>query len=127
MLLIYAGLTSFYMLSPFCTHRKSSSETKSLSMFNAHKSSRMTILRIVSRASKKVYKKLATSTSTERSTERYYRKVESAHNAEFTATSGLDKIRQNLLVGERISNRASNLITDNRRASSIKHYKPAWN
>ena len=52
-------------------------------------------------------------------------KVESAGNTEFTATSGLDNLRQNLLA-EGISKRASNLIKNNRRTSSIKYYESAW-
>ena len=53
---------------------------------------------IVSRASKNVCKKPTTSTSTQGSTERSCRKVESTRNAEFTATNGLDNLRQNLLA-----------------------------
>ena len=77
---------------------------------------------MVSGAYKNVCKKPTTSTSTQRSTERSFKKVEFTCNAKFTATSGL---RQNLLV-EGISERASNLITNNRRTSSIKHYKWDW-
>ena len=80
---------------------------------------------MVSRAFKNVCKKSTTFTSTQRSTERSCRKVESTRNTEFTATSDLDNPRQNLLA-EGISERASNLITNNRRTSSIKHYESAW-
>ena len=80
---------------------------------------------MVSRAFKNVCKKPTSFTSTQRSTERSCRKVESTRNTEFTATSGLDNLRQNLLA-EGISERASNLITNNRRTSSIKHYESAW-
>ena len=61
---------------------------------------------MVFRASKNVWKKTTTSTSTKRSIERSCRKVESTRNAEFTVTSGLDSLRQNLLA-EEISERAS--------------------
>ena len=64
------------------------------------------------------FKKSSTSTSTQRSTERSCRKVESPRNTEFTATSDLDNIRQNLLAEE-----IPDLITNNRRISSIKHYE----
>ena len=37
----------------------------------------------------------------------------------------MDNLKQNLLA-EGISERASNLITNNRRTSSIKHYESAW-
>ena len=40
-------------------------------------------------------------------------------------TNGLDNLRQNLLA-EGISERASKLITNNRRTSSIKHYESTW-
>ena len=77
----------------------------------------MTRPTMVSRAFKNVCKKATT--------ERSYRKVEFTRNIEFTATSGLDNLRQNLLA-EGISERASNLITNNRRTSSIRHYESAW-
>ena len=109
----------------FCTHRKGSSESKSRSVSNAYNSPSMARPAMVSRASKNVFKKPTTSTSTQRSTERSCRKVESTRNAEFTATSGLDNLRQNLLA-EEISERASNLITNKRKTSSIKHYESAW-
>ena len=80
---------------------------------------------MVSRAFKNVCKKSTAFASTQRSTERSCRKVESTRNAEFTAASGLDNLRQNLLA-EGISERASNLITNNGRTSSIKHYESAW-
>ena len=79
---------------------------------------------MVSRAFKNVCKKSTAFTSTQRSAERSCRK-ESTRNTEFTATSDLDNLRQNLLA-EGISERASNLITNNRRTPSIKHYKSAW-
>ena len=81
----------------------------------------MARLTMVSRAPKNA----TTSTSIQRFTERSCRKVESIRNAEFTATSALDNIRQNLLA-EGISERTSNHITNNRRTSSIKHYESAW-
>ena len=77
---------------------------------------------MVSRASKNVYKKSTTSTKTPKSTERSCRKVEFTHNAEFTATSSLDNLRHNLLA-EGISERASNLVTNNRRIFLIKRYQ----
>ena len=80
---------------------------------------------MVSRAFNNVCKKSTVFASTQRSTERSCRKVESTRNSEFTATSGLDNLRQNLLA-EGISERASSLITNNRRTSSIKHYESAW-
>ena len=52
------------------------------------------------RASKNVWKKPTISTSTKRSIEKSCRKVESTRNAEFTAASGLDNLRQNLLAEE---------------------------
>ena len=70
-------------------------------------------------------KKSTTFTSTQRSTERSCRKVESTCNTEFTATNGRDNLRQNLLA-EGISERTSNVITNNRRTSPIKHYESAW-
>ena len=111
--------------SPFCTHRKGSSESKSGSVSNAHNNPSMARSTMVSRAFKNVCKKSTAFASTQRSTERSCRKVESTRNTEFTATSGLDNLRQNLLA-EGISERASNLITNNRRTSSIKHYESAW-
>ena len=80
---------------------------------------------MVSRASKNVCKKPTTSTSTERPTEKSYRKVESTRNVEFTATSVLDNLRQNILA-EGMSERSSNFIPNNRRTSSIKHYMSVW-
>ena len=77
---------------------------------------------MVSRASKNVYKKSTTSTKTQKSTERSCRKVEFTHNAEFTATSSLNNLRHNLLA-EGISERASNLVTNNRRIFLIKRYQ----
>ena len=94
-------------------------------MSNAHNNPSMTRPTMVSGAFKNVCKKPTAFTSTQRSTERSCRKVESTRNTEFTATSGLDNLRQNLLA-EGISERASNLITNNRRTSSIKHYESAW-
>ena len=72
----------------------------------------------------KMSEKSTAFTSTQRSTERSSRKVESTRNTEFTVTSGLGNLRQNLFA-EGISERASNLITNNRRTSSIKHYESA--
>ena len=92
---------------------------------NAHNDPSIASPTIVSRASKNVYKTPTTSTSTQRSTERSCRKVEPIRNAEFVASSGLGNLRQNLLA-EGISERVSNLITNNRRTSLIKHYKSAW-
>ena len=111
--------------SPFCTYRKGSSESKSESVSNAHNNPSMARPTMVSRAFKNVCKKPTTFTSTHRSTERSCRKVEFTRNAEFTATSGLDNLRKNILT-DGISERASNLITNNRRTSSIKHYDSAW-
>ena len=69
-----------------------------------------------SRLLKIICKKPTTFTSTQGATVRSCRKVESTLNTEFTATSGLDNLRQNLLA-EGISERTSNLITNNRRTS----------
>ena len=104
--------------SPFWTYRKGSSENKSESVSFKKRL-------VSSRTFRNVCKKPTTFISTQRSTERSCRKVESTRNPEFTATSGLDNLRQNLLA-EGISERASNLITNNRRTSSIKHYESAW-
>ena len=60
----------------------------------------------VSGASKNICKKTTISTSTQRSTERSCWKVESALNADFTATNGLEDLRKNLL-SEGISERGS--------------------
>ena len=79
---------------------------------------------IVFRASKNLCKKSITSTSTQRSIERSCRNIESIRNAEYTTTSGLDNLRQNVLV-KGISERASNLIKSNRRTSAINHYESA--
>ena len=49
---------------------------------------------------KKVSKKPTTFTSTQRCPERSYGKAESTRNADFTATSGVDNLRQNLLAEE---------------------------
>ena len=62
---------------------------------------------MVSRAFKNVCKKPTTFSSTQRSTER-------SRNIEFTATNGLENLRQNLLA-EGISENASNLVTNNKR------------
>ena len=69
--------------------------------------------------------KLATLTGAPRSTEKSWKKVECTRNAEFTATTDMDIQRQNLFK-ERIPTRAFNLIINNKRTSSIKHYKSAW-
>ena len=53
---------------------------------------------MISRASKNVCKKPTTFTSAQISTVRSCRKVESTRNSEFTATSDLDNLRQNLLA-----------------------------
>ena len=119
------GSQVYVRFSPFCTYRKGSSESKSESVSNDYNNSSIARPTMVCRASKIVCKKPTTSTSTQRSTERSCRQVESICNAEFTATTGLDNLRQNLLA-EGISKRASNLITNNRRTSSIKHYESAW-
>ena len=111
--------------SPFCTHRKGSSESKSGSVSNAHNNPSMVRPTMVSRAFKNVCKNSTAFASTQRSTERSCRKFESTHNSEFTTTSGLENLRQNLLA-EGISKSASNLITNNRATSSIKHYESAW-
>ena len=66
-------------------------------------------------------KKPTISTSTQRSTERSCWKVESALNAYFTATNGLEDLRKNL-PSEGISERGSQHMTNNKRSSSIKHY-----
>ena len=95
-------------------------------MSNVHNNLSIARSTMVSRASKNVCKKPTTFTSTQRSTERSCRKVESTHNVEFTTTSGLDNLSQNLLA-EGISERTSNLITNNRRRSSIKHYESTCN
>ena len=58
----------------------------------------MTRLTMVSRTFKKVSKKPTTFTSTQRCPERSYGKAESTRNADFTATSGVDNLRQNLLA-----------------------------
>ena len=110
---------------PFCTHRKGSSESKSGSLSNAHNNPSMVRPTMVSRAFKNVFKKSTAFTSTQRSTERSCREVESTRNTEFTATSRLDNLRQNLLA-EGISERAFNLFTNNRRTFSIKHYESTW-
>ena len=60
----------------------------------------------VSGASENICKKPTISTSTQRSTERSYWKVESALNADFTATNGLEDLRKNL-PSEGISERGS--------------------
>ena len=111
--------------SLFCTHRKGSSESKSGAVSNAHSTSSLARPIMVSRAFKNVCKKSTAFTSTQRSIERSCRKVESTRYTEFTATIGLDNLRQNLLA-EGISERASNLITNDRRTSLIKHYDSAW-
>ena len=111
--------------SPFCTHRKVSSQEISGSVSNAHNNPSMVRPTMVSRTFGNVCKKSTAFTSTERFTVRSCRKVESTRNTEFTVTSGLDNLRQNLLA-EGIPERDSNLITNNRRASSIKHYESAW-
>ena len=80
--------------------RVSYSESKSESVSNAHNNPSMVRPTMVSRASKNFCKKSTIFTSTERSTERSRRKIESTRNAEFTATSGLDNIRQNVLAEE---------------------------
>ena len=49
---------------------------------------------------KKVSKKPTTFISTQRCPERSYGKAESTRNADFTATSGVDNLRQNLLAEE---------------------------
>lgn len=69
-----------------------------------------------------ISKKSTAFTSIKKTTERSCRKVEFTRNTEFTAASSLGNLRQNLLA-ERISERASNLITNKRRTSSSKHYK----
>ena len=73
----------------------------------------------------KMSSKPTASTITQWSTKRSCGIVESTHNAEFKATSGQNNLRQNLLA-EGISERASNLITNNWRTSSIKSYQSAW-
>ena len=83
-------------------------------MSNAHNNLSIARSTMVSRASKNVCKKPTTFTSTQRSTERSCRKVESTRNTEFTATNGLENLRQNLLA-EGISENASNLVTNNKR------------
>ena len=80
---------------------------------------------MVSRASKTDCKKSTTSTSARKFTERSCRTVESTLNSEFSVTGGLDNLKQSLLA-EGISRRASNLVTNNRRISSIKHYELSW-
>ena len=72
-----------------------------------------------------ISKKSTAFTSIKKTTERSCRKVEFTRNTEFTAASSLGNLRQNLLA-ERILERASNLITNNRRTSSVKHYESAW-
>ena len=109
---------------PFCTHKKGSSESKSGSVSNAHNNPSIARPTMISRAFKNVCKKSAAFTGTQRFTERSCRKVESIPSTEFTATSSLDNLRQNLLA-EGISERASNLIINNRRTSSIKYYELA--
>ena len=100
--------------SHFCTYRKGFSESKSGSVSNTHNNSSMVRSTMVSRAFKNVCKKPTSFTSTQRSTERSCRKVESTRNTEFTATNGLENLRQNLLA-EGISENASNLVTNNKR------------
>ena len=80
---------------------------------------------MICRAFKNYCKKSITFTSTQRSTERSCRKLESTRNAEFTTASGLDCLRQNLLT-KWISERTSNLITNNRRISSMKSAWKKW-
>ena len=111
--------------SPACTYKKGSSESKSGSVSNAYNSPSMARPTMVSMVFKNVCKKPTTFTSTQRSIEISCRKVESTRDAEFTETSGLDNLRQNLLA-EGISERVSNPITNNRRTSSIKYYKSSW-
>ena len=96
--------------SPFCTYRKVSSESKSGSESNAHNNRSMARQTMVSGAFKNVCKKPTTFTSTQRYTERFYRKVESTRNTEFTTNRSLDNLRENLFA-EGISGRVSNLIT----------------
>ena len=115
----------FVYAFPHCSHRKGSSESKSGSVSDAHNNPSMARPTMVSRVFKNVSKKSAAFTSTQRSTERPYRKVESTRNTKFTGTSCLDNLRQNLLA-EGISERASNLSTNNGRTSSTKHCESAW-
>ena len=70
---------------------------------------------MVCRDSKNVCRKLNTSIISQRSPERSCREVEFTQN----------NLRQNLLA-ESISERSSNLITNNARTSSTKNYKSAW-
>ena len=78
----------------------------------------------VSGTSENVCKKPTISPNIQSSTERSYKKVQCVLNAEFTATNGLENLRKNLLP-EGISEKASNLITNNSKTSSIKHYNSA--
>ena len=75
----------------------------------------MTRLTMVSRTFKSVSKNLTTFTSTQRCPERSNGKVESTRNADFTATSGVDNLRQNLLAEE---------ISES--GYEKKHYESAW-
>ena len=95
-----SGQRCFSEFSPFCTHKKGSSQSKPGSVSNVHNNPSMARPTMVSRTSKNVCKKPTTSTSTQRSTERSCRKVESTRNAEFTATNGLDNLRQTYLQKE---------------------------
>ena len=94
-------------------------------MSNGHNNPSMARSTMICRAFKNYCKKSITFTSTQRSTERSCRKLESTRNAEFTTASGLDCLRQNLLT-KWISERTSNLITNNRRISSMKSAWKKW-
>lgn len=105
--------------------RSGASESKSGLVSNARKNPSIARPTMIFRASKNVCRKPTTSTSTERSTERSCRKVDLPRDAEFSATSGLDNLKKNLLA-EGISTRAPNLITNNRRIPAINHYESTW-
>ena len=71
-------------------------ESKSGLIYWAHNNPNMIRLIIFPNTSENVCKK--PTTSTQRSTERSCRKVKSIRNAEFTATSSLDNLRQSLYM-----------------------------
>ena len=108
-----------------CTDWKNSPKGETGSMFDANSYTSMARPTMVPKFAKNVSEKSSTSPFIQRSFEGPSRERTPSNPEQLTPLSGMDHLRQNLLA-EGLSKRSSDLITNSRRMSSVKHYESAW-
>ena len=110
---------------PFCTDRKGFEKGTTRSSFNDHNHPSLANTNMVPRIAQNVNQEPNPSSRQSGPFSGPIRKSPSLNSTKRLKTSGLDHLRESLHA-EGISKRATTLITQSRRASSLKHYESAW-